>query len=182
MGTVTTQIRRAVLLGLLSLAIVTAMSACGNGTGAVPIGAATPGPNGHYKIGQAAPIGAYTVTVKRIFFPKTLPGSPPQPGMKFLVLDLIIQTSDTNVDRISPAAQFVVKDAKGTSFPLDADVTPTTDFSTTQLPSEIPALGSIHGEIAYQVPQDATDLRLLFNPSFLESLIGHGKQLTIDLQ
>ncbi|MGA7670840.1 MAG: DUF4352 domain-containing protein [Nitrolancea sp.] len=174
--------RLATLPALLSVVVAITMTACGGGTAALQSGVATPGANGHFQVGVAAPIGSYILTVDRVLYPADLNGIKPSDGMKFLILDLTIQTTDSSNDRISAAAQMVVKDGQGTDYPLDADVTPSTDFSTTQLPDTIPALGSIHGEVAYQVPVDATDLRLVFNPSFLQSLLGHGKELTIDLQ
>ncbi len=174
--------RLVVLPALLMLAFVPILAACGGGSAALESGVATPGENGHFLVGVPAPIGSYILSVDRVLYPADLNGIKPSDGMKFLVLDLTIKTTDSSNDRISAAAQLVVKDGQGTSYPLDADVTPSTDFSTTQLPDTIPALGSIHGEVAYLVPVDATDLRLVFNPSFLESLLGHGKELTIDLQ
>ncbi len=167
---------------LLSLAVAMALTACDGGKAALQSGVATPGADGHFQVGVPAPIGSYILTVDRVLYPADLDGIKPSDGMKFLVLDLTIQTTDSSNDRISAAAQMVVKDGQGIDYPLDADVTPSTDFSTTQLPDTIPALGSIHGEVAYQVPVNATDLRLVFNPSFLQSLLGHGKELTVDLQ
>ncbi len=175
------RIRLAILPGLLSLAVATILAACGGATAALPIGVATPGQNGHYQVGQSAAIGTYVIMVDRVTFPSDLQGVKPAAGMKFMILDLTIKTTDSNNDRLSAAAQLVVKDATGAQYALDADVTPTTDLSTTLLPDTIPALGSIHGEVAYQVPVDAKDLRLTFNPSFVASLIGHGRELSIDL-
>lgn len=174
--------RLAVLPTLLSLAVAVTLTGCGGGTAAQQPGVATPEANGHFQVGVPAPIGSYILTVDRVLYPANLDGIKPSDGMKFLVLDLTIQTTDANNDRISAAAQLVVKDGNGTDYALDADVTPSTDFSTTQLPDTIPALGTIHGEVAYQVPLNASNLRLVFNPSFLSSLLGHGKELTIDLQ
>lgn len=176
------RIRSVALPGLLSLVIVVVVSGCGGAAGPLPSGVATPGLNGQYQVGQLAPIGNYVLKVDRVIYPPDIQGVKPDTGMKFLVLDLTIKTTDVNNDRISAAAQLVVRDSKGTSYTQDADVTPATDMSTTQLPSTIPALGSIHGEVAYQIPVDAQNLQLTFNPSFLASLIGHGKVLTVDLQ
>ncbi len=170
------------LPGLLSLALAAVLVACGGPTAAVPSGVATPGENGHYQIGQKASIGTYVITVDKVLYPSDLGGAKPAPGTKFLVLDLTIQTLDTNNARLSAAAQLVIEDAQGKQYPLDADVTPTTDLTTSLLPDTIPALGSIHGEVAFQVSSDATDLRLVFNPSFVNSLIGHGHVVTIDLK
>lgn len=170
-----------VILPALLFATSFALLACGNQTAPMPGNLATPGANGHYEVGQPAAIGSYVLTVDRVLYPADLGGVTPAAGMKFLVLDLTIKTVDSQNDRLSPAAQLVVKDASGTDYTLDADVTPTTDFSTTQLPMEIPALGSIHGEVAYQVPVSASGLRLTFNASFLGGLLGHGKVLTVDL-
>ena len=162
--------------------VAVGLASCGYATAALPPDVATPGSNGHYKVGDAAAIGTYVLSVDRVLFPSDLNGVTPSPGMKFLVIDMTIKTIDTQNDRISPAAQMAVKDAKGTEYILDADVTPATDMTTTQLPDTIPALGSIHGEVAYQVPVDASGLQLVFNPSFVASLIGHGHTMTIDLE
>jgi predicted small lipoprotein YifL len=176
------RIRLALLSGLLLLFLASVLAACGQPQGPLPAGVATPGQDGHYQVGQAASIGSYVITVDRVLYPPELGGVKPDSGKKFLVLDLTIQTTDSSNDRISAAAQLVVKDAEGIDYTQDANVTPATDMSTTQLPDTIPALGKIHGEVAYQVPLDAHDLRLTFNASFLNSLIGHGKELTIDLE
>ncbi|HEX7104180.1 MAG TPA: DUF4352 domain-containing protein [Nitrolancea sp.] len=168
-----------IIFGLL---IAIAGAACGDPTGPVPAGVATPGANGHYAVGQQARIGTYVVTVKRVMNQTDVNGVPPSDGMRFLVLDLVIQNLDTNNARMSPAAQFTVLDKSGTQFPMDGDVTPTTQLTSPSLPNDIPALGSIHGEIAFQVPADEHEgFQLSFNPSFLMSLFSHGHTITIDL-
>ncbi len=168
--------------GFIALVILVSVAACGYATAALPADVATPGASGHYRVGDAAAIGNYVVTVDRVLYPSDLDGATPAQGMKFLVIDMTIKTVDTQNDRISPAAQMIVKDAQGTEYILDADVTPSTDMTTSQLPDTIPALGSIHGEVAYQVPTGARGLQLVFNPSFVASLIGHGHTLTVDLE
>lgn len=168
-----------IIFGLL---IAIAGAACGDPTGPVPAGVATPGANGHYAVGQQARIGTYVVTVKRVMNQTDVNGVPPSDGMRFLVLDLVIQNLDTNNARMSPAAQFTVLDKSGTQFPMDGDVTPTTQLTSPSLPNDIPALGSIHGEIAFQVPANEHEgFQLSFNPSFLMSLFSHGHTITIDL-
>lgn len=168
-----------IIFGLL---IAIAGAACGDPTGPVPAGVATPGANGHYAVGQQARIGTYVVTVKRVMNQTDVNGVPPSDGMRFLVLDLVIQNLDTNNARMSPAAQFTVLDKSGTQFPMDGDVTPTTQLTSPSLPNNIPALGSIHGEIAFQVPaNEHAGFQLSFNPSFLMSLFSHGHTITIDL-
>jgi hypothetical protein len=156
--------------------------ACGDPTGSVPAGIATPGTNGHYAIGQQARIGTYILTVDRVLNENDVQGVAPASGMRFLVVDLTIQNIDTNNVRMSPAAQLTVKDSTGAEYDMDGDVTPTTDLTTTSLPDTIPAVGTIHGEIAFQVPTNAQGFHLYFNPSFLLSLFSHGNQLTFDLQ
>jgi len=168
-----------IVLGLL---IAIAGAACGDPTGPVPAGVATPGTDGHYAVGQEAHIGTYVVTVKRVLNETNVNGMAPDNGMRFLVLDLVIQNLDTNNARMSPAAQFTVLDKQGTQFPMDGDVTPTTELTSPSLPQTIPALGSIHGEIAFQVPANEHEGFLLtFNPSFLMSLFSHGHTITFDL-
>jgi hypothetical protein len=174
--------RHLLLPSVLCLLLATAVVACGDPTGPVPAGIATPGSNGHYAIGEQARIGTYIVTVNRVLNQTDVQDVAPASGMVFLVLDLTIQNIDTNNARMSPAAQFVVKDSTGTEYDMDGDVTPTTDLTTSSLPNTIPAVGAIHGEIAFQVPTGAHGFQLLFNPSFLLSLFDHGNQLTFDLQ
>ncbi len=176
------RVKRGLVPGLMAVMVMIGAASCGYATAALPADVATPGTTGHYKVGNAAAIGSYVLTVNRVLYPSDLDGVTPSQGMKFLVIDMTIKTVDAQNDRISPAAQMTVKDAKGTEYILDADVTPATDMTTSQLPDTIPALGSIHGEVAYQVPVDATGLQLVFNPSFVASLIGHGHTLTIDLE
>jgi len=174
--------RKLLLPSLLGLLIVLALAACGDPTAPVPAGIATPGADGHYKIGQQARIGTYILTVDRVFNENDVQGVAPNPGMRFLVLDLTIQNIDTNNVRMSPAAQLTIKDSTGAEYNMDGDVTPTTDLTTTSLPDTIPAAGTIHGEVAYQVPTGANGFHLYFNPSFLLSLFSHGNQLTFDLE
>ncbi len=167
---------------ILGLLIVIGGAACGNPTGPMPTGVATPGSDGHYAVGQQAHIGTYVVTVKRVINRTDIDGVLPNDGMRFLVLDLVIQNLDTNNARMSPAAQFIVLDKSGTEFPMDGDVTPKTDLTSPSLPQTIPALGSIHGEIAFQVPANESNGFLLsFSPSFLMSLFSHGQTITFDL-
>jgi hypothetical protein len=170
--------RRLLLPSLLGLLLATAVVGCGDPTGPVPTGIATPGDNGHFKIGQMARIGTYIVTVNRVFNENNVQAT----GMRFLVLDLTIQNIDTDNVRMSPAAQFTVKDSTGAEYDMDGDVTPTTGLTTTSLPDTIPADGMIHGEVAFQVPLAAHGFHLYFNPSFLLSLFSHGNKLTFDLQ
>jgi hypothetical protein len=168
-----------IVLGLL---IAIGGAACGDPTGPMPTGVATPGSDGHYAIGQEAHVGTYVVMVKRVINQTDVNGVPASDGMRFLVLDLVIQNLDTNNARMSPAAQFTVLDKNGTQYPMDGDVTPTTDLTSPSLPQTIPALGSIHGEIAFQVPaNEQSGFVLSFNPSFLMSLFSHGKTITFDL-
>lgn len=168
-----------IILGLL---IAIAGAACGDSTGPVPTSVATPGADGHYAVGQQAHIGTYVVTVKRVMNQTDVNGVAPNDGMRFLVLDLVIQNLDTNNARMSPAAQFTVLDESDTQFAMDGDVTPTTHLTSPSLPNNIPALGSIHGEIAFQVPaNERSGFRLSFNPSFLMSLFSHGHTITFDL-
>jgi Domain of unknown function (DUF4352) len=174
--------RQLLLPSLLCLLLVAAGVACGDPTGPVPTGIATPGANGHFEIGQQARIGTYILTVNRVFNEDNVQGVAPATGMRFLVLDLTIQNIDTDNVRMSPAAQLTIKDSTGTEYDMDGDVTPTTGLTTTSLPDTVPAEGMIHGEIAYQVPLAAHGFLLYFNPSFLLSLFSHGNQLTFDLQ
>jgi hypothetical protein len=178
-----TSVKRQFLIPIiLGLLIAIAGAACGNPTGPVPTSVATPGTDGHYAVGQQAHIGTYVVTVKRVMNQTDVNGVAPNDGMRFLVLDLVIQNLDTNNARMSPAAQFTVLDKSGTQFPMDGDVTPTTHLTSPSLPNNIPALGSIHGEIAFQVPaNEQNGFVLSFNPSFLMSLFSHGHTITIDL-
>ncbi|HVX29324.1 MAG TPA: DUF4352 domain-containing protein [Nitrolancea sp.] len=168
-----------IVLGLL---IALAGVACGAAHAPVPSNVATPGADGDYAIGQPAHIGTYVVTVKRVMNQTDVNGVSPDNGKRFLVLDLEVQNLDTNNARLSPAAQFIILDEDGTQYPMDGDVTPTTELSSPSLPNTIPALGSIHGEIAFQVPANVPNgFRLTFNPSFLMSLFSHGKTITFDL-
>lgn len=174
--------RQYLILIILGLFIAIAGGGCGDPTGPVPANVATPGADGHYAVGQEAHIGTYVVTVKRVLNQTDVNGVLPRDGMRFLVIDLVIQNLDTNNARMSPAAQFTVLDKSGTQFPMDGDVTPTTELTSPSLPQTIPALGSIHGEIAFQVPvNEPSGLMLTFNPSFLMSLFSHGHTITFDL-
>lgn len=178
-----TRVKRQFLIPvILGLLVALAGTACSAPHGPVPTSVATPGADGHYGVGQQAHVGTYVVTVNRVMNQTDVNGVPPDNGMRFLVLDLVVQNLDTDNARLAPAAQFVVLDKNGTQFPMDGDVTPTTNLTSPSLPQTIPALGSIHGEIAFQVPaSEQNGFLLSFNPSFLMSLFSHGKTITFDL-
>lgn len=161
------KVRNALIAGCLAVALVV-IGGCGDGQTSESTKVGGPAdptttlgrPEGTYKVGDVVKLGTAEVTVHSVKDPFD-PGNPAvtvPSGTRLLAIDAEVKNVSSNPQDFSGFSQFQMKDSTGKTY----DPVP--------LPRAFPALGgevepgaSRRGWVAFQIPQDANDLQIVFN-------------------
>lgn len=104
---------------------------------------------------------AASVLARNLNFVNPNPAIKPDPGKKFVVVEFKLTNKDTRAVTVSAARQFKLKDSTEARYEVSPKGAPDPKFPDgTVAPGQ-----TVSGWIAFQVPQDSTGFRLLFNPS-----------------
>lgn len=155
------------------LAAVLVLASCGGDDGSTKVGQVGPGspaatvppPAASFKVGDVVKIGDTEVVVHGLQDPFDAGQQKPPAGARFVAVDVEMKNVSSSPQVFSAFGQFELRDATGT--PYDSIV----------LRGKPPAVGgpaapgaSRRGLIAYQVPEGAQGLRLVFK----DRLVGKG--------
>jgi hypothetical protein len=100
--------------------------------------------------------------------------NPPDPGKKYLVVDLMIANQGENSFNISPAFQMTLKDSSGQKFNVNGKANLASGSNPPN--GEVNPGEKIRGKVGFHVPEDQTDFVFVFEAN----LIGLG-EVSIDL-
>ena len=115
-----------------------------------------------FKIGERVEMGKLVITVNSI---KDSQGSEflkPESGHIYKIADCTIENLSDESEAISSMLMFKMADSEGYNY----DIT-ITDSSKTSLDGELGPGRKMRGEVAFEVPSDATGLELIFEPNVL---------------
>lgn len=119
--------------------------------------------SGPAKVGEVvekANLSASVMKVNRNFTHPD-PAIKPEPGKKFVVVEFKLTNKDPRAVNVSAARQFKLRDSTQTRYEVSPIGAPDPKFPEgTVAPGQ-----TVTGWIAFQVPQESTGLRLLFDPS-----------------
>ncbi|GIV70077.1 DUF4352 domain-containing protein [Caldilinea sp.] len=118
-------------------------------------------PQQTYKVGDVIQIGTVTLTVNGVSNPAGDQFSKPNPGNKFLVVDLTIENKGTAAITISTLLQMWLKDPSGKKY--DVDLMASTASGGSSPDGEIAAGEKLRGQVGFQVPDNATGLVFVFD-------------------
>jgi len=127
--------------------------------------AATPAPaQSSLAIGQTGSVGDLRVTLDKVSEAALDPAKLPQPGNRYLILQVTIQNTGKVPLQVTGLGETDIKDAKGTSYGFDpfANALPATGIGAA-FDGEIPAGGTHAGLLTYQVPTSSGDLTWIFH-------------------
>lgn len=148
--------KRRLLVGisrvLLTLVLIAAVAACGDAP-------EPPAPKVIYHIGQAIPVGPLVVTVNSVSHPAADEYDTPDPGKRFLGVNVTIENKDTQPLIIFSRDIMFVRDSHGNQYTEDPTATM---VAGTAPPDGDPYPGKeIRGTAGYQIPDNATGLTLV---------------------
>ena len=115
-----------------------------------------------FKIGERVEMGEFVITVNSV---KDSQGSEflkPAAGHVYKIVDCTIENLSDEAEVISSLMMFKMADSKGYNYNVTI-----ADSSKPSLDGELGPGRKMRGEIAFEVPTDATGLELIFEPDFL---------------
>jgi hypothetical protein len=143
---------------LLVLAIFAVAIACGKSSAPAP-------PPVVHKIGEGVPVGDLLLTVNALRYPTSTPFTEPDPGKKFLGVDVTIKNTGSKRAHVFSRDMLFLKDGKGQRYIQDPTAT---SIAGTSPPDGDPFPGQeIHGTAGYQVPEDATGFQLIVDTTIM---------------
>lgn len=122
-----------------------------------------------FKVGETVNIQNVNLTVNSISNPDGNEFTKPEDGKKFLVVDVTIENTSTEVQNISSLLQMSVKDGTGQEYAVDFAATTIVDGASPD--GELAAGEKVRGQVGFQVPADAKGLVFVFDAS----VFGSGK-------
>jgi hypothetical protein len=122
-----------------------------------------------FNVGDIIEIGTFTLTVNEVAYPTGDQYNKPDPGHKFLVVDVTIGNKGTSAVLISSMLQMWVKDSEGQKYDLDLMASVASGGTTPD--GEIAAGEKIRGQVGFQVPENAVGLIFVFDAD----IFGAGK-------
>jgi len=116
-----------------------------------------------YKVGDVISMGSTLLTVNEIQYPAGDDFSKPNPGNKYLVVDLTIENQGSEAISISTLLQMSLKDPGGKKF--DVDFMASVASGGTSPDGEIAPGEKLRGQVGFQVPENAAGLVFVFDAS-----------------
>jgi hypothetical protein len=114
-----------------------------------------------YNIGDVVAMGTTTITVNQVTNPAGDQFNQPDPGNKFLVIDLTIQNQSATAISFSSLLQTWLKDASAQKY--DVDLMASVASGNSSPDGEIAPGETVRGQICFQVPATATGLTFVFD-------------------
>lgn len=114
------------------------------------------------QIGETVKAGTLAITVNEV---KDLPASDfnkPDPGHKFLLVDVTLDNNDSAAARVSSYLQMSLKDATGQYHKLDIGAITAAGGKTPD--GELAPGEKLRGQVAFEIPESANGLVFVFDP------------------
>jgi len=122
-----------------------------------------------YQVGDQIQIGDLILTVNKVDYPTGDEFNKPEPGKKFVVIDLTLINQGSKAVQISSLLQMSLKDATGQVYEVDLSASVAGNGSAPD--GEIAPGEKVRGQVGFQVPEDAQELMFVFDAD----VFGHGK-------
>lgn len=114
-----------------------------------------------YNVGDVIAMGTTAITVNQVLYPAGDQFNQPNPGNKFLVIDLTIQNQSATANSFSSMLQTSLKDASAQKY--DVDLMASVASGSSSPDGEIAPGETLRGQIGFQVPATATGLVFVFD-------------------
>ncbi|MDR9756308.1 MAG: DUF4352 domain-containing protein [Thermoanaerobacterales bacterium] len=115
-----------------------------------------------FKIGERVEMGELVITVNSVNDSQGSEFLKPAAGHVYKIVDCTIENLSDEAEVISSLMMFKMADSKGYNYNVTI-----ADSSKPSLDGELGPGRKMRGEIAFEVPTDATGLELIFEPDFL---------------
>lgn len=115
-----------------------------------------------FKIGERVEMGELVITVNSVVDSQGSEFLKPAAGHVFKIVDCTIENLSDQSQAISSLMMFKMADSEGYNYNVTI-----TDSSKPSLDGELGPGRKMRGEIAFEVPADATGLELIFEPNIL---------------
>lgn len=114
-----------------------------------------------YNVGDVITMGTINITVNEVLYPAGDNFNKPDPGFKFLVVDLMIENTGTTAISVSSLLQMSIKDASSQKYNVDLMASVASGGSSPD--GEIAPGEKLRGQVGFQVPENASGLVFVFD-------------------
>lgn len=122
-----------------------------------------------YKIGDVVKIGDLSLTMNGVSTPAGDSFARPDPGNKFVVVDMTLENRGGKAESISTIMQMSLKDATGQKYGVSLMATASSGGSSPD--GELAAGEKVRGQVGFEVPENAQGLTFVFDAD----VFGKGK-------
>ncbi|MFN7037476.1 MAG: DUF4352 domain-containing protein, partial [Bellilinea sp.] len=105
-----------------------------------------------YNVGDVITMGTINITVNEVLYPAGDNFNKPDPGFKFLVVDLMIENTGTTAISVSSLLQMSIKDASSQKYNVDLMASVAAGGSSPD--GEIAPGEKLRGQVGFQVPEN----------------------------
>lgn len=117
-----------------------------------------------FNVGESVQVGDLVVTVNEVISPPGDRFSQPDDGYRFVLVDVTIENRGGDAKFLS-SLQTWIKDAQG--YLYTEDITATSLATGGRIDGELPAGQTVRGQIGFEVPANASELRFVFDPELI---------------
>ncbi|WP_322816434.1 DUF4352 domain-containing protein [Chloroflexus sp.] len=117
-----------------------------------------------FNVGESVQVGDLVITVNEVTSPPGEDFNQPDDGYRFVLVDVTIENRGAR-SRFLSSMQTWIKDAQG--YRYTGDITATSLATGGRIDGELPAGQMVRGQIGFEVPADASELRFVFDPDVI---------------
>lgn len=117
-----------------------------------------------FNVGESVQVGDLVITVNEVTSPSGEGFNQPDDGYRFVLVDVTIENRGAR-SRFLSSYQTWIKDAQG--YRYTNDITATLLATGGRINGELPAGQTVRGQIGFEVPADASELRFVFDPDVI---------------
>lgn len=114
-----------------------------------------------FAVGDQIRIGDLVLIVHQVTYPPGDQFNKPEPGNKFVVIDLTLENKGSEDRHVSSLLQMYLKDEQGRKYELDLAATVASGGSTPD--GEIAPGEKLRGQVGFQIPENAKNLVFVFD-------------------
>jgi hypothetical protein len=133
----------------------------------VPPGLAYVLPAAPHVLGETFRIGNYNLSVHGVTFPSGSANYAPQPGHRFVMVELSLQNAASVSLTVASLLQMNLLDGEGRNF--DVDLLGPSSMAVTSVDGELAAGSTIRGYVVFQAVNASSRFYLVFNPELFGS-------------
>lgn len=117
-----------------------------------------------FNVGESVQVGDLVITVNEVTSPPGEGFNQPDDGYRFVLVDVTIENRGDR-SRFLSSIQTWIKDAQGYCY--TENITATSLATGGRIDGELPAGQTVRGQIGFEVPADASELRFVFDPDVI---------------